>query len=52
MNMSEEIKIFVDINEDINNKVMICQSNADKLGVQNGATIEVYNPDNQLHKDP
>ncbi len=45
-----EIKIFVDVNEEITNKVVICQSNADKLGVKNGGSIEVVNPDNNLKK--
>ncbi|GAG22061.1 unnamed protein product, partial [marine sediment metagenome] len=41
-----EIKIFVDVSESTNNKVVICQENATKLGVINGASIEVLNPDN------
>jgi len=45
-----EIKIFVDVNEEITNKVVVCQSNADKLGVKNGGSIEVVNPDNNLKK--
>jgi hypothetical protein len=45
-----EIKIFVDVNEEITNKVVICQSNADKLGVKNGGSVEVVNPDNNLKK--
>ena len=41
-----EIKIFVDISENTSDKVVICQDNADKLGIKNGASIEVHNPDN------
>ena len=41
-----EIKIFVDVSESTNNKVTICQENANKLGVKNGSSIEVLNPDN------
>jgi hypothetical protein len=41
-----EIKIFVDVSENTNNKVVICQENADKLGVKNGNSIELENPDN------
>jgi len=42
-----EIKIFVDVSESITDKVVICQENADKLGIKNGSSIEVYNPDNE-----
>ncbi|MFX0022771.1 MAG: VWA domain-containing protein [Candidatus Hermodarchaeota archaeon] len=49
--MSEkEIKLFVDSNNEITDKVIICQSNADKLGVKNGDTIEVLNIDNNMKK--
>ena len=41
-----EIKIFVDINEKNENKVVICQETANKLGIKNGASIDVLNPDN------
>ena len=41
-----EIKIFVDVSESTSGKVVICQENADKLGIKNGASIEVHNPDN------
>jgi hypothetical protein len=41
-----EIKIFVDVSENTNNKVVICQENADKLGIKNGNSIELENPDN------
>lgn len=41
-----EIKIFVDVSESTSNKVVICQENADKLGIKNGASVEVHNPDN------
>ena len=43
-----EIKIFVDINEDSKDKVIICQENAEKLGISNGAKIEIENPDNGI----
>jgi len=41
-----EIKIFVDVNENTTDKVIICQENANKLGLSNGSNIEVENPDN------
>jgi len=41
-----EIKIFVDVSEKTTDKVVICQENADKLGIKNGSSIEVHNPDN------
>jgi len=41
-----EIKIFVDISESITDKVVICQENANKLGIKNGASVEIENPDN------
>ena len=41
-----ELKIFVDANENTTNKVVICQENATKLGIANGASVEVENPDN------
>jgi hypothetical protein len=41
-----EIKIFVDVNESTSNKVVICQENANKLGLSEGASVEVENPDN------
>jgi hypothetical protein len=43
-----EIKIFVDINENSKDKVIICQENAEKLGISNGAKIEIENPDNGM----
>ena len=43
-----EIKLFVDANYEIKNKVLICQSNATKLGVKNGDSVEVLNIDNNL----
>jgi hypothetical protein len=43
-----EIKIFVDINEDSKDKVVICQENAEKLGISNGSSIEIENPDNGM----
>ncbi|MHA1191407.1 MAG: vWA domain-containing protein [Promethearchaeota archaeon] len=42
-----ELKIFVDVSEREENKVIICQENADKLGLMDGAPIEVENPDNK-----
>ncbi|TET56851.1 MAG: VWA domain-containing protein [Promethearchaeota archaeon] len=45
-----EIKLFVDANNDIKDKILICQSNANKLGVKNGDSIEVLNIDNNLKK--
>jgi len=41
-----EIKIFVDISESTTGKVVICQDNANKLGIKNGAPVEIENPDN------
>jgi len=41
-----EIKIFVDITESTDGKVVICQENANKLGIKNGASVEIENPDN------
>jgi hypothetical protein len=41
-----EIKIFVDISESTTGKVVICQDNANKLGIKNGASVEIENPDN------
>ena len=43
---AEDIKIFVDVSESTSDKVVICQEIADKLGINNGASIEVHNPDN------
>jgi hypothetical protein len=43
-----ELKIFVDVSESTQDKVVICQENANKLGVSNGASIEVENPDNGI----
>jgi hypothetical protein len=45
-----EIKLFVDVNSELKNKVVICQSNASKLGVKNGDSIEILNIDNNLKK--
>ena len=41
-----EIKIFVDISESTTGKVVICQDNATKLGIKNGTSVEIENPDN------
>jgi len=41
-----EIKIFVDIKEDTTNTIVISISNAKKLGVSEGSSIEVFNPEN------
>ncbi|MFW9784734.1 MAG: VWA domain-containing protein [Candidatus Heimdallarchaeota archaeon] len=46
----EELKLFVDANADITDKVIICQSNASKLGVKNGDPVEIINSDNNLKK--
>ncbi|MCK4779241.1 MAG: hypothetical protein KAT57_03595, partial [Candidatus Lokiarchaeota archaeon] len=45
-----EIKLFVDSNNDIKDKILICQSNANKLGVKDGDSIEVLNIENNLKK--
>ena len=45
-----ELKLFVDANNDISDKVVICQSNADRLGIKNGDSVEVINSDNNLKK--
>ena len=34
-----ELKLFVDANSEISDKVIICQSNADKLGIKNGDSV-------------
>ncbi|UCD01652.1 MAG: VWA domain-containing protein [Promethearchaeota archaeon] len=47
---SNEIKLFVDANTEITDKVIICQSNANKLGVKKGDSVEVLNIDNNLKK--
>jgi len=45
-----DLKLFVDGNNEITDKVIICQSNADKLSVKNGDHVEVINADNNLKK--
>jgi len=45
-----EIKLFVDANSEIKDKVIICQSNADILGVKSGDSVEILNLDNNLKK--
>lgn len=45
-----ELKLFVDANNEIKDKVVICQSNADKIGVKSGDIVEVINTDNNLKK--
>jgi len=45
-----DLKLFVDGNNEITDKVIICQSNADKLSVKNGDSVEVINADNNLKK--
>ncbi|MFX0082392.1 MAG: VWA domain-containing protein [Candidatus Hodarchaeota archaeon] len=45
-----ELKLFVDASDEISNKVVICQSNADELGVKNGDSVEIINLDNNLKK--
>ena len=47
----EEIKIFVDINEENFNTIIICAANAQKLGVSEGGTVSIVNPDNNQIKD-
>ena len=42
-----ELKIFVDVNEKSDDIVVICQENANKLGLLHGASVEVENPDNK-----
>ncbi|TXT60626.1 MAG: hypothetical protein BAJALOKI2v1_90040 [Promethearchaeota archaeon] len=41
-----EIKLFVDTKADIQNKVLISTSNAEKLGITGQAQAEIVNPDN------
>ncbi|MFW9876865.1 MAG: VWA domain-containing protein [Candidatus Thorarchaeota archaeon] len=49
--MSEkEIKLFVDASNETKDKVIICQSNASKLGLKNGDRVEILNIDNNLKK--
>jgi hypothetical protein len=43
-----EIKLFVDASTEIKDKVIICQSNANKLGVKKGDSVEVLNIENNL----
>ncbi|MHA2005858.1 MAG: VWA domain-containing protein [Promethearchaeota archaeon] len=45
-----DLKLFVDVNNEISDKVIVCQSNADKLGLKNGDSIEAINTDNNLKK--
>ncbi|MFW9970550.1 MAG: VWA domain-containing protein [Candidatus Odinarchaeota archaeon] len=46
----KELKLFVDASNEIKDKVIICESNANKLGVKNKDTIEVVNIDNNMKK--
>ncbi|MFW9895796.1 MAG: VWA domain-containing protein [Candidatus Thorarchaeota archaeon] len=46
-----ELKLFVDASDEIKNKVLICQSNADKLEVKNGDKVEIINLDNNLKRE-
>ncbi len=49
--MSEkQVKLFVDANNEITDKIIICESNAEKLGVKNGDIVEILNIDNNLKK--
>ncbi|TFF97412.1 MAG: hypothetical protein EU540_08870, partial [Promethearchaeota archaeon] len=41
-----EIKIFVDIKEDTTDRAIINQTNATKLGISSGDSLEILNPDN------
>ena len=50
MNKMTDLKLFVDASTDVKDKVLICQSNADKLGVKNGDSVDVINTDNNLKK--
>jgi len=45
-----EIKLFVDATDDLKDIVVICQSNAEKLGIKKGDSIEIINIDNNLKK--
>ena len=45
-----DIKLFVDANTEITDKVIICKSNADKLGIKNGDPVEIVNSENNLKK--
>ncbi|MHA2280765.1 MAG: VWA domain-containing protein [Promethearchaeota archaeon] len=45
-----DLKLFVDANNEVADKVVICQSNANKIGVKNGDSVEVVNTDNNLKK--
>jgi hypothetical protein len=50
MSKMTDLKLFVDANKEVTDKVIICQSNADKLGIKNGETVEVINTDHNLKK--
>jgi len=50
MSKMTDLKLFVDASNDVTDKVVICQSNADKLEVKNGDSVEVINIDNNLKK--
>ena len=43
----DELRVFVDINDNTLDKVIICRENAEKLGLKNGVSVEVENPDNK-----
>ncbi len=45
-----EVKIFVEIQDIIYDKVVLCQSNANKLGVPNGGKVEVFFPEKRTSK--
>ena len=45
-----DIKLFVDANPDITDKVVICKSNADKLGLKSGDRVDIINSENNLKK--
>jgi hypothetical protein len=45
-----DLKLFVDATSEVTDKVIICQSNADKLEVKHGDSVEVINNDNNLKK--
>ncbi|MFX0103931.1 MAG: VWA domain-containing protein [Candidatus Hodarchaeota archaeon] len=45
-----EIKLFVDASTEIKDKIIICHSNANKLGVKKGDSVEVLNIENNMKK--
>ncbi len=43
-----EIKLFVDSTDDLEDVVVVCQSNAEKIGVKSGDSVEILNIENNL----